>query len=184
MISVAQLDRIVVVGTTGSGKSTLARDLALLTGAVHVELDALYHQPDWQVTPEAEFMARLGAVAGRPRWIADGNYTTRASKVLWPRAQLIVWLDLPLTTVIPRLARRSVRRVREQTELWHGNRETWSSLLGRESILLWAVRTHPRHRRDLPAIFLRSELASTAVVRLTSRVHVARWLEVARADAA
>jgi adenylate kinase family enzyme len=168
------VDRVVIIGTTGSGKSTLAAALAAATGAEHVELDGLYHRPGWTAAPVDGLRARLRAVAAEPRWVADGNYLAHSSLTLWPRAEVIVWLDLPLWVVLPRLIRRSAGRIVRGTRLWHGNRESWSRLLGPESIVRWAISSHARHRRELPAML--AALPSATVVRLTSPRAVDAWL--------
>jgi adenylate kinase family enzyme len=170
------LDRIVIVGTTGSGKSTLAGALAAMTGAEHIELDALNHQPAWQHIPLEEFRARVDELAAQPRWIVDGNYVETTEHILWPHAQLIVWLDLPLRTVLRRLIRRSVTRIIRRTELWQGNRETLAMLFSRKSIVLWAVKSNARHRRELPVKLSPPVLRSVAVVRLTRPLEVEAWL--------
>jgi len=53
--------RLSVVGCSGAGKTTLSRQLAQQLGYRHVELDALYHQPDWQRCPPSHLgSGRLG----------------------------------------------------------------------------------------------------------------------------
>jgi len=99
-------DRVVVLGTAGAGKSTLAQTLAGLGDAEYVDLDALYYAENWEVVSREAFRTRLRALADRPRWVADGSYIDDADRLLWPRAQLIVWLDLPLLVILPRLVRR------------------------------------------------------------------------------
>jgi adenylate kinase family enzyme len=170
-------DRVIVVGTTGSGKSTLAQRLADITGAEHVELDAINHQPNWGHLPAEEFRRRLTELAARPRWIVDGNYVEMTESTLWPRAQLIVWLDMPLRLVLARLIRRSVTRIVRRTELWHSNRETWKMLFSRQSIVLWAITSHGRHRRELPIKLAPPNLPAEAAIRLTHQGEVREWLE-------
>lgn len=42
------MQRISVVGNSGSGKTTVARAIAEALGVPHLELDSVFHQPDWQ----------------------------------------------------------------------------------------------------------------------------------------
>jgi adenylate kinase family enzyme len=165
--------RVVVLGISGVGKSTLARELVPLVGGTYVELDAIQHGPDWTPPPVEEFRARLAAATDGPAWVVDGNYISRAADVLWHRADLVVWLDLPLRVVMPRLLRRSASRIVRRTELWNGNRERLGSLVGPESLVTWAVQAHRRHRAEYP-----DRLARTGVpwVRLRSAAEVRRWL--------
>jgi hypothetical protein len=165
--------RIVVLGVSGAGKSTLARELARLVDAPHVELDAIQHGPDWTPPPSEEFRARLATVTDGPAWVVDGNYIALTADVLWHRADLIVWLDLPLWVVVPRLVRRSTARIVRRTVLWNGNRETLSALVGPDSLIAWAVGAHRRHRAEYPGRLAR---AGVPWVRLRSVAAVSRWL--------
>lgn len=172
----APLARVVVLGTTGAGKSTLAAELARVLCTEHIDLDAFQHGPNWQPRPAEEFAARVAEVLERPGWVVDGNYMDRVSRVLWPQADLVVWLDLPLRTILPRIGCRTVRRIRERTLLWGHNRERWSALFGRDSLLLWAVQSQRRHRAELPARLAELNRSGVRVVRLTSGSAAERWL--------
>lgn len=67
--------RISVVGCSGSGKTTLSRQLARLLGYRHVELDALYHQPDWQPLPTEQFKQAVGEALEGEGWVVEGSYS-------------------------------------------------------------------------------------------------------------
>lgn len=168
--------RVVVLGTTGTGKSTLAREVAPLIGADHVELDSLAHGPNWSPRPVEEFTSAVEELARRPRWVFDGNYIDRVSGSLWPQADVVVWLDVPLWVIVPRIVRRTVVRIVRRTELWNGNREHWAALFGRNSLLVWAVRSHRRHRRELPGRLSELSASGVRVVRLRSAADSKRWL--------
>lgn len=168
--------RVVVLGTTGAGKSTLADRLAAAIGAEHVELDGFNHGPNWTPRSPEEFAAEVADVLTRPGWVVDGNYIDRVSETLWPRADTVIWLDLPLRVILPRIVRRTTGRIRARTELWNGNRESWSALVGRNSLLWWAVRSQRRHRAELPGRLAALERSGTRVVRLSSAAAVDRWL--------
>ena len=84
--------RILVTGCSGSGKTTLGRALAARRGIAYTELDSLFHGPDW--TPLPEFAAEVGALAARDSWITEFGYAL-ARPQTGPRADLLVWLDLP-----------------------------------------------------------------------------------------
>lgn len=102
--------RLIVVGDSGSGKSTLAERLARALDAPFVELDALHWKPNWVESSDEELRPKLEAAAATERWVAAGNYGRVSRVTLWPRADVIVWIDLPLTTVLPRLIRRTYLR--------------------------------------------------------------------------
>lgn len=67
--------RISVVGTSGSGKTTLARQIAQRLTIPHIELDALYHQPNWTETPIDIFRQRVEESLISDSWVVDGNYS-------------------------------------------------------------------------------------------------------------
>jgi adenylate kinase family enzyme len=169
--------RIAVVGTTGSGKTTIARRLAELYGLPHVELDALFWGPKWSQPTADEFRARVEAALPEDGWIVDGNYNSRLGDLVLRQADLVVWLDPPLLTIFRRLWRRTVRRIRTREELFGGSRETWrSGFLSRDSLFVWALKTHFRRRRTFPA-----ELEGRDAVRLRSVREAEDWLVNQRA---
>ena len=87
-----------VVGTSAVGKTTLARALAALLGVPHVELDALHWEPNWTEAPDEMLRERV-ARDRRRRWVVDGNYS-KVRDLVWERVEAVVWLDLPLRTVL------------------------------------------------------------------------------------
>jgi hypothetical protein len=91
-------------------------------------------------------------------------------------ADTIVWLDLPLSVKWPRVWRRTMHRIRNRVELWGGNRESWrDAFTSRDSILVWVLRSHVRHKRQWPKRFEGDE----RLVRLRTEDDVRRWLETA-----
>ena len=171
-----RLWRVVVIGTTGSGKSTVAERLAAQTGLRIVELDALYWGRDWQGVPVDLFRHRVERETRDGGWIVVGNYG-QVRDLVWPAADTLVWLDLPLSLVMWRLVRRTLRRAVTREELWGtGNRESFvNAFLSRQSILLWALRTHRRNREKYGKEC--AALAETMqVVRLSSPREVERFL--------
>ena len=42
-----RMQRISVVGNSGSGKTTVAQAIAAELGLPYLELDGVFHQPDW-----------------------------------------------------------------------------------------------------------------------------------------
>jgi adenylate kinase family enzyme len=168
--------RVVVVGTSGSGKTTLAREVARRLALPHVELDALHWGPDWTEPPVELFRQRVEASLQAERWVADGNYG-KVRDLVWGQAELLVWLDYALPLVMARLVRRTLGRVLTQEELWNGNRERLHDhLFTRNSLWLWALESHRRHRREYPARFQRPEFCHLQVVRLRSPAAARAWL--------
>jgi adenylate kinase family enzyme len=168
--------RVNVKGTSGSGKSTFARELAERLGLPYVELDALHHGPNWSEPTAEEFRARVRvAVDAAPDgWVIDGNYEAKLGDTVIAPADTIVWLDLPLRLKLRRVARRTGERIRDDVELWNGNKETWrNALWGRESLFAWLIRGHFRHRRTWPRLYA----GDPRFVRLRSVAAARRWLD-------
>jgi adenylate kinase family enzyme len=166
--------RIVVSGSTGSGKTTLARRIAAAIGAPHVELDSLYHGPNWTPADDETFRARLLERTSGDSWVVDGNY--RAVRDLtWGRADVVVWLDYAMWRPAWRLFWRSLRRGIRKQELWNGNRENLrTQFLTKESLFLWLWKTHRLHRRMYPEQF--AQFAQLRVVTIRSPRDLDRWL--------
>jgi adenylate kinase family enzyme len=169
--------RISVAGISGSGKTTTGRAIADRLGLAHVELDALFHGPNWSQPAPEEFRRRvLAAVDGLDGWVIDGNYHGHLDGLVLELADTLVWLDLPLRTCLRRMARRTWRRIRTQEDLWSsGNRERIrTAFLMRNSLLHWTVKAYFRHHREWPARFAR--YPNLEVIRLRSPRDVERWL--------
>jgi adenylate kinase family enzyme len=171
--------RIVVIGTTGSGKTTLAERLAAQTGLRVVELDALFWGRDWQPAPLELFRHRVERETRDDGWIVVGNYG-QVRDIVWPNADTLIWLDLPLSLVMWRLVRRTVRRAATREELWGtGNRETFrNSFLSRQSLLLWALKTHRRNRRKY-AVECEGLAREKRVIRLQNKRQIERFVTAA-----
>jgi adenylate kinase family enzyme len=139
--------RISVVGNSGSGKTTLARSLAAALAVPYLELDSVFHQPDWQPLDRALFVQRVDEFSQAPGWVVDGNYSA-VRELVWSRADTVIWLDLPRRRVMRQVIWRTLRRLATKAELWNGNREQWRNLFGppEESIIAWAWTKHRMYR--------------------------------------
>ncbi|MBN1979154.1 MAG: adenylate kinase [Anaerolineae bacterium] len=170
--------RISVVGTSGSGKTTTAGQIAGRLGIPHVELDALHWEPNWTESPLEVFRERVTQALSGKTWAVDGNYG-KVRDIVWSRADTVVWLDYALPVILWQLVRRTVHRCVTQEELWGGNRETLGkALFSRESILLWALKTYRRRKKEYPALLGRPEHAHLALVRLRSPRETHKWLSI------
>jgi adenylate kinase family enzyme len=160
-----------VIGTTGSGKTTLAQTLAYRLGLRHIELDALFWGPNWKSVEPEQFRQRIReTIAAAPDgWVTDGNYRGHTAHITWVQADAIVWLDYPIWRVYKQLFLRTTGRALTGIELWSGNRESLrTAFLTRDSLFVWALRSHWRHRREWEALFAEPEFAHVRVVRLRS----------------
>jgi adenylate kinase family enzyme len=162
----------VITSASGNGGTTFARDLATRIGAPFYELDALFWREDWTETPADEFRALVEPIVASEAWVVDGSYQGRIGDLVFRNADLVVWLDLPLYVWLPRLVRRTLRRIAGRERLWNGNRETFrSAFLSRDGLLWYALRWYRPRRRAYP-----ERLAAFPSVRIRSRVEVEDFL--------
>ncbi len=172
------MKRVSVVGTTGSGKTTFARALGARLGLPAIEIDALFWGPNWTPARREELRTKVGLVAAGDAWVLDGNYS-QSRDLVWTRADTVVWLDYPLPLILVWLLRRIISRIRSGQELWPGtgNRETFSdAFLRKDSLLMWALRTHFDRRRRLCAVLARPDHVHLRVLRFRRPAHAWRWL--------
>ncbi|MCV7420619.1 AAA family ATPase [Mycobacterium yunnanensis] len=168
-----QPQRIAIAGVTGSGKSTLAKRISSRLDLTYVEIDGLYHGPNWE--PRRDFVRDVEAVISGDSWVVEWQYTAVRAKIL-ERADTLIWLDLPTPLTLYQLTRRTVRRRLRKIELWNGNYE--GPLLGfltdPDHIVRWGIRTRNKLRDRVPAL---TELhPSLRVVRLASRADIELWV--------
>lgn len=180
--------RIVVLGGSCSGKSTLAQRLASVVGTPYVELDALYWRPEWTPAPAEEFLAALDEVAAGERWVAAGNYRSGAQATTWPRAELFVWLDLPLSLTLRRMVRRTWRRWRTRELLWGSNVENpWQHLRLWEydkNLFTFTVLYHRSRRAEYERAMAEPRWAHARWVRLRSPAEIEAFARDFEAQAA
>lgn len=159
--------RIAITGPAGSGKTTLARRLALEHGLRYVELDALQWGPNWKQCSAEVLRERVATATEGDGWVTDSTYHRLLGSLVVDRADVVVWLDLPVPRVLWRLIRRSYVRHRDRVELWHGNvepamREQWRILIWPALKSAYANRREYAGRSDL--VRLRSDAEVDAFV--------------------
>jgi len=101
------MERVLVLGSGGSGKSTLSVALGARTGLPVVHLDTHYWNPGWTPTPDADWRQKVARLAAEPRWIMDGNFSGTFD-ARFPRADTVIFLDLPRALCLVRVLRRWV----------------------------------------------------------------------------
>lgn len=171
------MERVVVIGGSGSGKTTVAAQLGTLLDAPHIELDALNWEPNWVEAPLEVFQKRVTEAVATNRWVIDGSYR-KVRDIVWPRATTIVWLDIPLVVSFWRLILRTFKRRRTGELLWGNNRENLKNVLtGRDSLFLYALKTHWRRRREYQVAMSQPEHAHIENVRLSSHKQIRKWLD-------
>ena len=162
-----------IASASGNGKTTVGRVLAERLAVPFHELDALNHGPNWTEATSEELRVRVEPIVRSEEWVVDGAYRGKLGDLVLERADLVVWLDLPIRVWLPRLLRRTARRIVRREVLWNGNRETLrNALLARDALIWWAFRMHRRRRRVYPTSLARfpvARLRSTAEVELFLR---------------
>jgi adenylate kinase family enzyme len=170
------MQRVLVVGTSGSGKTTVAEGLARTIGVPHIELDELYWEPNWEPADHDVFRDRVEAATASEAWVVCGNYYSSMIDVTWPRADTVVWLDLPRHTVIRRIVLRTAGRVLSREPLWNGNVETLRGSMARESIVRWAWSSFPRNRERYSEMITDPKWQHLQWIRLRTPAEVRRFL--------
>jgi adenylate kinase family enzyme len=170
------MKRVAVVGVTGVGKTMFAAALSERLGVPHIELDALYWQPNWTPTDRDDFRARIASEVTRDGWVIDGNYgATRA--LVWSSADTLIWLNYPLLLIFDRLLRRTLRRGLRREMLWGTNQERLlSQFFSPRSLFVWALQTYPRYRREYPRAIGQPEYAHLRVIEFSSPRQATDWL--------
>jgi len=146
-----------------------------------LELDSIFHLPDWTPLPDEEFRAQAAEFTACDRWVVDGNYTSLGiGDIVWSRADTIVWMDLPKRTVMRRVVARSVSRAATGEELWNGNREQWSNLLKwapEDNIVRWSWTRFDNTRRKYEQTLAMPQWQHLEVHRLRSVADADAFLE-------
>jgi len=161
--------RIMVIGAPGSGKSTFAVAIGDRLGLPVIHPDRIFWQSGWVERSRADCCALALAAEGEPAWVIDGNFSPT-----WPgrmaRAELVVWLDLPLPLRLWRILRRWARwRGRSRPDMPANCPERLDPVFG------WHVLTTARPSRKISAASMQGLPAGKAQ-RLGSRAAIAGWL--------
>lgn len=167
------MQRIVVIGASGSGKTTLGRWLGATLALPFTDLDDLHWRPGWVEAPPQEFRAAVDRVTLAERWVLAGNYAA-VRDLTWPRADTLVWLDLPLATVLARASSRALRQWWSREPICNGNRQTlWHLVNGRDSLIGYTLRTYHPRRIEWPALI--AAHSNLSAHRLQSPPAVRDW---------
>jgi adenylate kinase family enzyme len=146
--------RILILGPSGAGKSALARRVGERLGLPIAHLDAIYWNPGWVPTEIGQFRERVAHLAARDTWVMDGNYTTHLDLRL-PRAEAVIWLDLPRYVYFPRAVWRMIRNYwRERGDVGPGCPERFELSFFRDWVWTYPTCSRARHAElmaNLPA---------------------------------
>jgi len=142
--------KIIISGTSCTGKTTLGRHLSERLGLKQIDLDDLHFLPNWEMKDPDIFIADVqAAIEGEEEWIVSGSYQSKLKDSLWPQANIIIWLDLPLRTILSRYFRRTYRRIVHKEVCCGENYETLSHVLFKDNMLLHIFKTYWAKKRRL-----------------------------------
>ncbi len=169
------MKKVALFGPPASGKTTVARKISSVLGLPHTNLDDVLFS-DSGTLPFDDFRAAAERITRGESWVVEGNYSKLAD-VVWHRADVLVWLDLPLWLVVRRIITRSLRQLAGLDTSTQARRLTWRrAFFDRRSLLRTAVRKY-RHNRPR---YARQAAATAAlgvqVVRLRSGRETDAWL--------
>jgi adenylate kinase family enzyme len=136
---------------SGSGKTTYARRVADALDVAHLELDSVFHQPNWTPIDISEFRSRVGRFVAGDEWTIDGNYS-RVNSLVMARTEVVVAMELPKRVVMRQISFRTIARGARRTELWNGNRESLFNVLRPdpyENMILWTFTRYERYLEKL-----------------------------------
>ena len=149
--------RIVIRGVSGAGKSTAARELAKLKD-VHVidyDDDVLFKPasvaPWAQYSPDEQrerVVRHMDSAEGEaPGGWMMASCGSNAIEVVYPRTDVIVYLDYSPALTLKHLVKRTFNRVFRGERCCNGNRESLrTALLSKDSIFLWWMQTWRNYR--------------------------------------
>ena len=169
------INKILITGTSCSGKTTLGRELGLKLNLFFTDLDDLYWLPNWTPREEIEFDKRVKEKFNEERWVITGNYS-RFANIMWPKADMIIWLDLPLKNLLWRGLKRSLKLIINRETTCNGNRESFSRLFCRKSIFYYILRGYPRRKRTNSLYFEGARNTPQKLVRLRTAKEVESFL--------
>jgi adenylate kinase family enzyme len=171
--------RIVVIGVTSSGKSTLAETLAKRFDMDFIELDALHWEPGWQEAQPEVFRARVEEAIKAKKWVIAGNYR-EVRGITWSKADAVIWLDYPFSTVLWQLTRRTFKRCWTHELLWGTNYETLGKhfkLWSTDSLFHWLLKTYWRRKREYTLQLSQPENQHLKVIQLKNPRETVTWLD-------
>lgn len=102
------LRRIMIVGGPGSGKSWVSRRLRQISGLPVHHMDHIHWLPGWVERDNLEKDMLTREIHARDAWIFEGGHS-RTYRERAARAELLVWLDLPVGLRIRRVLWRAIR---------------------------------------------------------------------------
>lgn len=167
--------KFALFGPPASGKSTIAKKLSASLSIPHTDLDEILFTEKGPL-PLDEFRGEAETVTRGDSWVVEGNYSKLAD-VVWHRADVLVWLDLPLSLVVRRIVCRSLRQLAGLDTSTQAQRLTWNrAFFGRRSMLRTAIRKYRNNRPRYAQQVAETAALGVRVVRVRSGREADAWL--------
>lgn len=167
--------RIHLIGPSCAGKTALGRWLAARLDLPFVDLDDLFWEPGWVEVGHEELARRLRPRIDAEGWVVAGNYHATTERLLWPRIDTLLVLDLSYPRVMARGFLRTVWRGLSGAPCCNGNRESLARLFHRDGILRYTHRHWGRRHARYATLAGETALQRVQVVRLGSPKAVRRF---------
>ena len=156
--------RIMVLGSSCAGKTTLACMLAEALKLKQIDLDDLRFLPKWQERTEEDFRGQIRtAIQDTENWVISGSFSS-SWDITMPLATHVIFIDLPLSTLLRRLFFRTCRRVVRRESVCNGNRENGSAFF---ILSRWIISQYKIKRRKFEDVRKQPYNPATKFIRLT-----------------
>lgn len=105
-------NKILIIGTIGAGKTTFARKLSKLLKIKNYELDNIvYKRRDvHEQYPPKVRDKKLKSILKRKKWVLEGFHNHSWTYPIYKKADIIIILDVKLSTAKSRVVRRFLKR--------------------------------------------------------------------------
>jgi adenylate kinase family enzyme len=171
---------VLIIGPSGSGKTTLANTLAPHLHLPHIELDDLFWEKNWKTPVLSDFYRR---VEDQLKHYPDGciitgyyNYLP-IQKMIWKRADIVIWLDYSLLRCLYRLITRNFSYIINKTPICNGNIETWGHFFSKYSIVLWTIKNYSVRRKEIREAQRNGMLTKNGFFHITNKKSYARCVK-------
>ena len=148
--------RIMIIGSAGSGKSTAARLLGARLDLPVFHMDReVFWLPGWVERDKAEQVRQIEQIVAKDAWVFEGN-NSKTFHLREARADMLIWLDVPLWLRVIRVVRRSLRQQgKARSDMADGCEERLDMLPG---FLHFILSTHRASYKKQTGFFERTSL--------------------------
>ena len=150
------MKRVLVVGNAGSGKSTAAKMIGEALGlpAYHMDRDVFW-LPNWEERSKEDQVEQVKRIVAMDKWVFEGN-NSRTFDIREARAEMLIWLDLPLLLRLWRVTKRAfLYSGQTRPDMAEGCNEQLNML---PSFWHFIISTNRESRRKQSAFFDRTHL--------------------------